>query len=213
MTAMRRVRLTLIAVAPLVLALLPTACGSSTKTISVGGPPPGHTTSGTAKQTTSTRTPTTRSTTTPRTSGTPNPTRTSSEPAFTEQEAKSDGLSAAEATVHARGFTPTNTSDYHRHQALRVLIGVRTGSGDGYGQRAFFFVNGRYIGTDASQPSAALSVAGQSDTQVTLAYPLYRHGDPLCCPGAGHRQVRFQLDNGRLTPLDPIPPAAVRQGG
>jgi len=94
-----------------------------------------------------------------------------------------------------------------------VLIGVRTGSGDGYGQQAFFFVNGRYIGTDASQPSAALRVVGQGDTEVTLAYPLYRSGDALCCPSRGHRQVHFQLDNGKLTALDPIPSVSERQGG
>ena len=112
-----------------------------------------------------------------------------------------------------RGYTPVNSSDYHSSQALRVLIGVRSGSGDGYGQQAFFFVNGRYIGTDASQPSAALRVVGQGDTEVTLAYPLYRSGDALCCPSRGHRQVHFQLDNGKLTALDPIPSVAERQGG
>jgi len=215
MAAMRCARSTLLAAAPLAAALVVTACGSSTKTVSVGGPPPGPATSSTATQATRAHTPTqtTSSTAPQRTKGAPSPTRTASEPAFAEQEAKSDSLSAAEATVRARGYTPTNASDYHSGQALRVLIGVRTGSGDGYGQRAFFFVNGRYIGTDASQPSAALRVVGQSDTEVTLAYPLYRHGDALCCPGAGHRQVRFQLDNGRLTALDSIPPAGVRQGG
>ena len=80
--------------------------------------------------------------------------------------------------LRARGYTPASTSDYHPTQALRVLIGIRAGSGDGYGQQAFFFVNGRYIGTDASDPSAALRVVTQSDTSVTLAYPLYRNGDP-----------------------------------
>ena len=82
------------------------------------------------------------------------------------------------------------------------------GSGDGYGQQAFFFVNGRYIGTDASQPSATLRVASQGDTEVTLAYPLYRKGDPLCCPGGGQAQVHFQLNNGKLAPLEPIPPSS-----
>ena len=89
---------------------------------------------------------------------------------------------------------------------------ARTGSGDGYGQQAFFFVNGRYIGTDTSQPSAKLRVASQNDTEVTLEYPLYRKNDPLCCPGAGVARVRFQLNNGRLSPLDPIPPASSQSG-
>ena len=72
-------------------------------------------------------------------------------------------------------------------------------------QQAFFFVDGRYLGTDASTPSGQIAVVNQSDTEVTLAYSLYRSSDPICCPGGGRAQVRFQLNNGRLTALDPIP--------
>ena len=60
-------------------------------------------------------------------------------------------------------------------------------SGDGYGQQAFFFVNGRYIGTDASRPSATLRVVSQGDTEVTLAYPLYRNGNRCAARAAGRR--------------------------
>jgi LppP/LprE lipoprotein len=178
-----------------------TACGSSTKTVSVSGTPPGS-----ASQTHAT----TPAGTTPGTKtsaqGGPTTTRSAPEPAFAEQEHHGEGVSAATAVLRARGFTPTNTADYHSTQALQVMIGMHTGSGDGYGQQAFFFVNGRFIGTDASAPSATLRVVSQSDTEVTLAYPLYRAGDPLCCPGGGQAHVRFQLNNGKLTPLDPIPP-------
>jgi hypothetical protein len=114
--------------------------------------------------------------------------------------------------VRAHGYTPNNTAEYHPNQTLRVLIGTRTGSGDGYGQQAFFFVDGRYIGTDAKEPSATVKVVSQSDTQVTLAYPLYRSGDPLSSPSGGQATVTFQLNNGRLTPLDQIPPASSTNG-
>jgi len=100
-----------------------------------------------------------------------------------------------------------DASEYHSGQTLRVLVGTRTGSGDGYGQQAFFFVDGRYIGTDAKEPSAKLKVVSQSDTEVAVAYPLYRRNDPLCCPSGGQRVVHFVLNNGKLAPLDPIPPA------
>jgi hypothetical protein len=112
--------------------------------------------------------------------------------------------------VRSQGYTPTDTSDFHPSQTLGVLIGSRPGSDSGYDQRAFFFVNGHYIGTDSSEPSGALRVAAQSDTEVTLAYGLYRKSDPACCPSAGQAMVRFQLDNGQLMPLDPIPPASSR---
>lgn len=188
-------------------------CGSSTKTVTVVSTPTASQTTGTTARPTTSTSATTPSTTSSQTStngGTsaPTSTRAAPEPAFTQQEAKAEGLSGATAVVRAKGFTPNNTSDYHANQALRVLIGTRTGSGDGYGQLAFFFVNGRYIGTDSSQPSATLRVVGQSDTEVTLAYPLYRRNDPLCCPGGGQATVHFQLNNGKLTPLNAIPPAS-----
>jgi hypothetical protein len=113
--------------------------------------------------------------------------------------------------VREQGFTPTDTSEYRPNQTLRVLIGSRAGSGDGYDQQAFFFVNGHFIGTDSSQPSGAVRVVEQSDTEVALAYGLYGKSDPRCCPG-GQATVRFQLNNGQLTPLDPIPPASSAMG-
>jgi LppP/LprE lipoprotein len=191
------------------------ACGSATKTVSVAGKPPASQSTGATGQGTSGTSPAAPSspaqtTTNGGTTAPPN-TRSAPEPAFT-REAATEGLSGATAAVRARGFTPNNTSDYHSNQALRVLVGTRTGSGDGYGQQAFFFVNGRYIGTDSKEPSATLRVVAQSDTEVTLAYPLYRKNDPLCCPGGGQARVRFQLNNGKLVALDPIPPASSSSG-
>ena len=191
------------------------ACGSSTKTVSVAGAPPVTQTSTGAHAAGSSSTPaTTPSTTVGGGGGTPAPatTRTAPEPAFTEKKDSSEGLSAAIAVLNAKGYTPANTSVYHPNQALRVLIGTRSGSSDGYGQQAFFFVNGRYIGTDSKEPSATVSVVSQNDTEVTLAYPLYRKGDPLSSPSAGVAKVRFQLNNGQLAPLDPIPPASSASG-
>jgi LppP/LprE lipoprotein len=194
------------------------ACGSGTKTVSVAGAPPVSQSTGATARTTSVTSATTPSSSTPAQTttngGTPAQTSTHAapEPAFTQQEAAAEGLSGAAAVVRARGFTPNDTSQYHSNQALRVLIGTRTGSGDGYGQQAFFFVNGRYIGTDSSQPSATVRVAAQGDTEVTLAYPLYRKNDALCCPGGGQAAVHFQLNNGKLVALNPIPPVSRANG-
>ena len=193
-------------------------CGSATKTVSVAGTPTVSQTTGTNARTTGTTSAaTTPQSTSPAQTTTnggaqaPTSTRAAPEPAFTQNEGAAEGLSGAAAVVRAKGFTPNNTSEYHSNQALRVLIGTRTGSGDGYGQQAFFFVNGRYIGTDSSQTSATLRVVAQSDTEVTLEYPLYRRGDPLSSPSGGRAQVRFQLNNGKLVPLNAIPPASSRQ--
>ena len=51
-----------------------------------------------------------------------------------------------------------------------------------------------------------MKVISQGDTQVTLGYPLYKPGEPLCCGTGGEADVRFELNDGKLVPLDPIPP-------
>jgi hypothetical protein len=180
-------------------------CGSGTKTVSVAGAPPDTTETGAGSQTQRTTSSTTTSTATTPTQtttagGTPTPTtHTAPEPAFTEKTASSsssvEGLTAATAVVAAHGYSTANTSTYHPNQTLRVLIGTRSG---GSGQQAFFFVDGRYIGTDTKEPSATVSVASQSESEVTLAYP-------------GQAKVTFQLNNGKLVPLSSIPPESARQ--
>jgi hypothetical protein len=138
-------------------------------------------------------------------------TRSASAPAYVHEESASGELGKAVAEVKAHGYTPVSTSEYHPNQTLRVLVGTRTGSGDGYNQQAFFFLGGRYLGTDASAPSAAVHVIGQGDTEVTLGYTLYRPGNPLCCPAGGESHVTFQLNNGVLAPAQPIPPVSQRR--
>lgn len=196
------------------LALIVPGCGSGTRTVSVASSPtPLTTTDTTTSSGTHTHTQTsTRTTKAVVTSTVTATTRIATAPAFAQQGGEGGDLAAATALVKAHGYTPVNTSDYRPAQTLRVLIATRTGSGDGYDQRAFFFVGGKYIGTDASTPSAAVSVVRQSDTEITLAYPLYRSHDPLCCPSGGRTEVRFQLDNGRLVALDPIPPNSSPSG-
>jgi hypothetical protein len=211
---MARVRPIAAATALLSSALLLGACGGGTKTVSVAGAPtqsqtaarPATGSTGTQKspapaQTGSTSTSTGTATT-----------RSAPEPAFTQGEAKSEGASAAAGIVRAHGYTPNDASQYHSGQTLRVLVGTRTGSADGYGQQAFFFVNGRYLGTDTKLPSATVKLVSQGDTEVTLGYTLYRKGDALADPSGGEAHVTFQLNNGKLVPLGTIPPASSSTG-
>jgi hypothetical protein len=57
-----------------------------------------------------------------------------------------------------------------------------------------------------------VKVLSQGDTEVTLSYSLYRPHDPLGSPSGGQASVRFQLNNGKLTPLGTIPPASSSSG-
>ncbi len=193
-------------------ALALSGCGSgATKTVSVSSAgTPETSTQRTASTRTTPSSPTTTTPTSTATTTTTPPatetTRTTTAPAFTKQHTSSEGLSEALAVVKAHGYTADNASVYHPEQTLRVLVGTR----EGHGQQAFFFVDGRYIGTDASEPSATVNVVSQSDTEVALAYPLYKPGDPPSHPSGGETIVHFQLNNGQLVALNPIPPASSR---
>jgi hypothetical protein len=194
-----------------------TACGDSTKTVTEGGPPGGGATAGTSTGSgaTGSTTPSTGTTESGQSAngGTtaPSTTRTATEPAFAQQENVPQETQAAAAVVRSHGYTPADVGEYHPNQTLRLLVGTRSGSADGYGQQVFFFVDGHFIGTDASEPSAAVKVVSQNDTEAVVAYSLYRPGDPLSSPSGGRALVHFQLDNGKLVPLQAIPP--VRAAG
>jgi hypothetical protein len=117
---------------------------------------------------------------------------------------------AAVAQMRTQGFEPVAISTYKPRQSLRVLIGRPKASMGVRGRRAFFFVREQYIGTDSSSPSARLKVASQDNSKITLAYARFAAGDKPCCPSDGTVKVRFSMGNGRLQPLDPIPPATAR---
>jgi hypothetical protein len=119
------------------------------------------------------------------------------------------GLPEAEATLRDKGYRADDPGDYDSSATLRVLIGTRRDSGDGYAKKAFFFVDGRFIGTDTSDESANIRVEGTTDDTVTLAYAIYRGGDALCCP-SDTATVRYQWNGAHLLPLDKIPARSLR---
>lgn len=186
-------------------------CGAQTKTVTVGSAPPAlPRSSATAPPPPSS---TSTQTSTAATTSAPSATRTAPEPSFAESESsKSSAVAAAAAVVLSKGYTPVNTAEYHSSQTLRVLVGARGSSSDGYGQQAFFFLDGRYLGTDTKEPSARLKVVSQSDTEIAVAYTLYRSGEAPCCATGGQRVVHFQLNDGKLAAADPIPPASSSSG-
>ena len=107
--------------------------------------------------------------------------------------------------MRSKGYTPDPTTSWDLPHQLSVILATAAGTADGYEQAAFFFYNGRYLGTDAIAPSAGISDAWQDDTTVALSYQLYNATDPMCCPTAGSATVRFHWTGTQLIPLDPIP--------
>jgi hypothetical protein len=181
------------------------ACGSSNQANTVATVPTSPATSAQTPTTTTPPATTPTQTTTTTTTTSPPATRTSTAPAFVPTQPPPNGqVAAAVAVVTRAGYTVAETSTYKPMQTLQVLIGTR-GSSSARAEQAFFFINGRYIGTDSRSPSGALSVVAQNDTAVTLRYGLYRSGDQA---PSGSSDVQFVLNNGHLTPLGTIPPVS-----
>jgi hypothetical protein len=78
---------------------------------------------------------------------------------------------------------------------------------DGYSNRAFFFANGNYVGTDTSTDSAGITALWATGDTVALSYQLYNPADPMCCPTASTATVRYHRTGGGVSPLDTIPSA------
>src|SRR5436190_5797686 len=122
-------------------------------------------------------------------------------------------VAEALAEVKAKGYAVADTGTYDSAQRLSVLIGVLKGSADSTAQKAFFFADGRLIGTDTADVSANVQVATQSADEIGLRYALYKRRDPQCCPTDGAVIVDYNWDGSSLKPLQAIPPSSISADG
>jgi hypothetical protein len=109
------------------------------------------------------------------------------------------------ALVRRKGYgaDPSTWDDFFR---FNVLIGTYLWSADGYNQRAFFFRDDEFLGTDAQKPSAHVQEVWRDDRTIALLYILHRKDEALCCPTGGGAIVRFVWTGSGVDPRDPIPP-------
>ena len=116
-------------------------------------------------------------------------------------------LPQAEAFVESQGYRVADPGVYNGGAKLNVLIGIKTPAASGTNQQAFFFSNGKFLGTDTSDTSAGIQVVNETNDTITLAYTLYHANEPMCCPTAGVAKVRFFFPGGvtGVQALDPIP--------
>jgi hypothetical protein len=111
--------------------------------------------------------------------------------------------------VRRQGYAAVALDDYKVDHLLRVLIGKPVGSTPP-GMRAFFFVDGDYIGQDATTASGKIRAGRQLEREITIVYRLYRPGNKACCPEGKETRVHYRWNGEALEPREPIPPAAER---
>jgi hypothetical protein len=154
----------------------------------------------------------------PETFAAPNPTPAPAKKAKTPARPEGPKLTPAQRAsrdaavkqLRTQGFEPVSLAVYKPRESLRVLIGRPKASSGIRGRRAFFFVRGDYLGTDAASPSLRVRVARQRGSVITLVYTLFSPGDKESKPTGGATKVRFTMADGRLVSQDGIPPVASR---
>lgn len=116
-------------------------------------------------------------------------------------------LAAARKVVQNKGYDSYDGQFWNSDHHLNALAGVLHESTDGHYQHLFFFVDGRYIGMDATAASGDVRIVGASNDVITVSYGIYKPTDALAMPSS-RQQVRFEWTGSKLVPLDPIPPSA-----
>ncbi len=93
-----------------------------------------------------------------------------------------------------------NTTDC---QLYWVQVAAANPASDAPGQ-VLFFDRGTPVGTPTPEPRPYVAVVNTGSDIVTVQYQWRQGTDPACCP-TGIGTVRFRLEGGQLTALDPIP--------
>ena len=187
----------------------PASATATTPSQSSSSPSRSSTSASSTSSSTSASATSTASTTASATSSTTT-TRTETAPAFvgtnpTSTAAAGRELDAALAVLAQHGYRALSTATYDAGDTLRVLIGRQPGTAQ---ERAFFFDQTIYLGTDASTPSGQITLVDENDTEAILAYGIYRPG---ASAPSSQRRVHFALDMGQLSALDPLPSVAERR--
>jgi hypothetical protein len=144
----------------------------------------------------------------PAATSTPTPKQPGKDAAKLTKRQREERRAAAEE-VRSQGYAPVSLADYKVNHLLRVLIGKPVGTTPP-GLRAFFFVDGKYIGHDATSPSGKLRPGRQLEREITLVYTVYEDGDRACCPKGGEERVHFRWTGEALEPREDIPPDSER---
>jgi hypothetical protein len=116
---------------------------------------------------------------------------------------------AAERFVRTQGepgstLTPISPQSTWRPAAtLHVIHATFEGSASWAGDWYFFFVHGNLVGKRYF--TRTIVATAVDDTTFSIAYDVFRQGDPHCCPSGGQATVRFQWNGNQLTRLDPLP--------
>ncbi|QSO52667.1 LppP/LprE family lipoprotein [Alicyclobacillus curvatus] len=103
------------------------------------------------------------------------------------------------------GTTPSAIVRTASGDTLVAWIATATQSQDGHNQLVFFFLNGKYLGTDTAKPSLMISNAKAVDSGISVTYPVYRKGDSFADPTGTPVTIVYTWNGSKLVPNQPYP--------
>ena len=101
--------------------------------------------------------------------------------------------------------TPNATVKTSSGETLTAWIAIATKSQDGYNQFVFFFLNGRYLGTDTAKPSLEITSANGVGHGIAVTYPVYMKNDSFAQPTGTPVTITYTWNGSRLVPNKPYP--------
>ncbi|QQE77100.1 LppP/LprE family lipoprotein [Alicyclobacillus sp. SO9] len=123
---------------------------------------------------------------------------TTSQSRYNEEIAvvKSKGYSVNKAAPNASIRTTSGGT-------VSAWLGVS--GADGYNQFVFFFLNGRYLGTDTAKPSVEITSVSSAGNAIIVTYPVYKKNDALADPTGKPITITYTWNGSKLVPNKPYP--------
>jgi hypothetical protein len=115
------------------------------------------------------------------------------------------GKEAAMTFVRSKGMVPDGRV-YDARQPLTVILGEAPRGTASSPMQAYFFTDGRYLGTATSKPRPHIAFLAYTSSGLELQYQWSSDGDPNCCP-SNVSTVRFDLHDGHVRAQGEFPPA------
>ena len=113
------------------------------------------------------------------------------------------------AVINGKGYDVTGSAPNASVQTasgetLSAWIGVRMSS-DGYNQFVFFFLNGKYLGTDTANPSLNITSAKAVGNSIAVTYAVYKKSDSYADPTGTPVTITYTWNGSKLVPNKPYP--------
>jgi len=114
------------------------------------------------------------------------------------------GYDVPDPSYDVNRSTPNASVQTASGETLSAWIGEKMAS-DGHNQFVFFFLNGKYLGTDTAKPSLEITSAKAVGNGIAVTYPVYMKNDSFADPTGTPVTITYTWNGSKLIPNKPYP--------